>query len=191
MTSSSEVSSGSARAIKRQVEKLLDEVREEAEDLSYLIDKIDTNVSFIAAQVAESIEQWKQGVAFKGMSLQDLNYHFRLQTCAVESGWDLWHFCPDWLRKTRKRVRVLLGFLGAEMNGDEDNDFAGAIAQLEQHQRDKGLQINMEVVECLNMIRDVVEITATMEKRLEDLRRVCEKRSKQIIAPIWEPRGVI
>jgi len=189
MASSNDVSTGSARAIKRQVEKLLEEVREEADELSYLIDKIDTNVSFIASQVADAIEKWKQGVAYKGMSLQELNYHFRLQTCAVESGWDLWHFCPDWLRKTRKRVRVLLGFLGAEVG--EDGDFLKAISDLEQGQRVKGLQINIEVVECLNMLRDVVQITADMEIRLEDLRKVCEKRSNQIIAPVWEPRGVI
>ena len=89
----------------------------------------------------------------------------------------------------RKRVRVLLGFLGAEVG--EDGDFLKAISDLEQGQRVKGLQINIEVVECLNMLRDVVQITADMEIRLEDLRKVCEKRSNQIIAPVWEPRGVI
>lgn len=189
MSSSSEVSTGSAQAIRRQVERLLDEVREEAQELSYLIDKIDTNVSFIASQVEDAIDKWKKGLDYHGMSLQELNYHFRLQTCAVESGWDLWHYCPEWLRKTRKRVRVLLGFLGAELSDNED--VLEAIKRLEKGQRSAGLQLNIEVVECLMMLREVIEISADMELRLEDLRKVSEKRSNQIIAPVWEPRGVI
>ena len=67
--------------------------------------------------------------------------------------------------------------------------FRSAIERAEQHEREKYLEMNVDVIFALNDVRVVLGKLIGMESILKELEIVCRKRSEQIIAPSWEAKG--
>jgi len=172
-----EVTVGSIQAVKRQVEKQHGEARDRAEELEQHIDEMDTNLSFAAVQVDGTIEEWQQGLSANVVSLNELNQSFEAKYDTVDGAWELWRTCRDWVILTRKRVRVLLGFLGAEADGD--HDLFRVILELKKRQQARDFQMDMEISECLHLLREMAQFAQDIESRMESLQRACEKRSRQ------------
>jgi len=179
--SKGEVTSGSLRAIKRQVERQHAEAGNRAAELEQLIDAADTNLSFVTVEVSGASGEWLQRPVGDVMSLDDLNQRYQVKNNAADSGQELLCLCRDWIRKTRKRVWVLLGFLGAREEGDQH--LFRVIKDLRKRQLAGNSNMSMEVMECLHMLRDMVQFTVDTENRMKVLQRTCERPSREVKVP--------
>ena len=65
-----------------------------------------------------------------------------------------------------------------------------AIERAEQTEREKYLEMDVDVIFTLRDIREIVEKLFGMETLIKELEEVCRKRSNQIIAPSWEAKGL-
>jgi hypothetical protein len=77
--------------------------------------------------------------------------------------------------------------LGAEVDSSES--IQAAIERVEKTEREKYLEMDVDVIFTLRDIRAILEKLIDMETVLRELEAVCRKRSEQIIAPPWEARG--
>lgn len=179
--SKSEITIGSLRAIMRQVEKHHAEAQGRADELEQLIDGVDAELSFVAIEVNDALREWQEGLAKNTVPLEDLNAQFHKKNTAVEDGWALWQSCDDWVHKTRKRVSLLLGFLGGEVR--EEHHLLKAINDLKKRQKAEDMDLFMNVVECLHLLREMVTFTLDIETRMTSLKQVCEKRAEEVKAP--------
>ena len=175
---------------KKKVSQLLEQVEREAEDLDYVINKLQTGVDFLPIQVQDTINKWKRGEVYRRNTLGDLKLKFRYQAYSIDDGLELLYMYGDWILKQRQLLYKCINLLGTKTDETED-DLLEAVARAEETQWARSLEIDMDILESLKMIRDIHQIMANMELRLRDLERVCKKRSDQIIAPQWEPKGTL
>ena len=61
--------------------------------------------------------------------------------------------------------------------------------EVQQNEREKYLEMDVDVIFTLHDIRDTLDKLFSMETLLKELEVVCRKRSAQIIAPVWEAKG--
>jgi hypothetical protein len=176
--------------VKKQALQLGRDVDKEHDELDYIVNKISTTVDFIALRAQETIDDWKAGKAFRRSSLEDLKFKFRLDTFSVQDGWGLCYMYPEWIKRQRQKIVVLLSFLGTESAPDE-GEINLAIDRAQRQEWANGLDMDMDVMLCLKEMRKVMAVTKTMERRLKELEAACRKRSDQILCPEWEPRGLL
>lgn len=162
-------------------------IEQEAKDLDYVINKIQTGVDFLPIEVAETIRQWKEGQAYQRSTFDDLKRKFRYKAYSVEDGWELLHMYHEWILQQRQTMRTFIDQLGTKPN--ELEDLIPAIRRAEENEWDKESEMDMEVILSLREIEDMFHITVKMEQRLPELETACRKRADQIIAPDWEPKG--
>jgi hypothetical protein len=172
--------------LKKQVQLMSQEAEREYEDLEYIVHRITTSLDFIATCAQETIDKWKTGEVLKHNSLEDLKFKFRLDSFSVDDGWRLYFTYPDWIRRQREKILVLIGFMGTEPRESEDID--ATITRAEQAEWAKGFAMDMDVIWALKDMRRVLQITHAMEPKLRDLEVACKNRSTQILMPGWEPR---
>jgi DNA replication initiation complex subunit (GINS family) len=72
---------------------------------------------------------------------------------------------------------------------DNLESIQAAIEQAEHKEREKYLEMDVDVIFTLRDIRAILEKLIGMETILQDLEAVCRKRSEQIISPPWEAKG--
>ena len=82
---------------------------------------------------------------------------------------------------------MFIRLLGATV--DKGDSMLAAIEDLERGEREKYLEMDVDVIFTLRDIRDILEKLINVENILRDLENVCRKRSEQIIAPVWEAKG--
>lgn len=164
-------------------------VEREAEDLDYIINKIETGVDFVASQVKETIRQWKAGEVFQRETLDDLKLKFRLDTFSVDDGWGVFYMYPVRIRDQRNRLLGLVERLGTIAGPLET--VPEAIERAERAEWARDLDMDMGVIFALQEIKRIHQVTELMQHRLGVLETACRKRSSQITAPDWEPRGLL
>lgn len=174
----------------KKVKQALEQVEREADDLDYVINKLQTGVDFLPIQVKDTINKWKRGEVYRRNTLGDLKLKFRYEAYSIDDGMELLYMYGDWIVKQRQQLYQFLTTLGTPADEAEDN-LLEVIAQAEEAQWGRSLEIDMDILESLKTIRDIHQIMATMELRLRDLDAVCKRRSDQIIAPAWEPKGTL
>lgn len=175
---------------KKKITQTLEQVERETEDLDYVINKLQTGVDFLPIQVQDTITKWKRGEIYRRSTLGDLKLKFRYQAYSIDDGLELLYMYGDWIIKQRQLLYKHLAALGCKADEAEE-DLPDAVARAEEAQWGRSLEIDMDVLESLKMVRDIYQILANMELRLRDLETVCKKRSDQIIAPQWEPKGTL
>jgi hypothetical protein len=72
---------------------------------------------------------------------------------------------------------------------DQTESIQAAIEQVERGEREKHLEMDVDVIFTLHDIRAMLEKLIGMESTLKELDAVCHKRAEQVIAPSWEARG--
>lgn len=164
-------------------------VEKESEDLDYIINKIDTGVDFVASQVQETIRQWKEGQVYQNSSLDDLKRKFRLDTFSIDDGWGVYYLYPNQIRNQRDKMLKFIKALGTEALKHET--VPEVIERADQREWAKDLEMDMGVIFALQEIRRAYDITLHMESRLKILESACRRRSEQITAPSWEPKGIL
>lgn len=175
--------------VKQQVFSLSAKAEQEYQELEYIVNKILTSVDFIASQAQDTITKWKSGEVYRRSSLDDLKFKFRLDTFSVEDGWGLFYLYPDWIKQQRQKLHVLVGFIHSE--AEEIEDLITAIGMAEQAEWAKGVEMDMDVIFTLREMKKIFHITEAMEPKLKQLEVACKKRSTQIMAPAWEPKGLL
>lgn len=173
--------------IKERILSAEKNVEQEAKDLDYVINKIQTGVDFVPIEVAETIRQWKEGQAYQRSTFEDLKRKFRYKAYSVEDGWELLHMYHEWIQRQRQILRTFVDQLGTK--SDEPEDLISAIRRAEKSEWEKDSEMDMEIILSLREIEDMFHVTGKMEQRLQDLEVACRKRANQIIAPDWEPKG--
>jgi len=175
-------------AVQEQVVALVKRMEQEAEDLDYVINRIQTGVDFVPIEVQETIRQWKDGKAYKNDTFEDLKRKFRHKAYSIDDGWELYYMYSDWVVKQRQKLLVFVRLLvGVEPKPSEH--FLATIKRAEQTEWDKESEMDMDVVFMLKDIRDIYLLSLQIEKRMKDLEVVCRQRSDMIISPTWEPKG--
>ena len=175
---------------KKKITQMLEQVERESEDLDYVINKLQTGVDFLPIQVQDTINKWKRGEVYRRQTLGDLKLKFRYQAYSIDDGLELLYMYGDWIIKQRQLLFKFINQFGTKADEAED-DLLEVVTRAEEAQWARSLEIDMDVLESLKMIRDIHQTMTTMEMRLRDLERVCKKRSDQIIAPQWEPKGTL
>lgn len=179
---------GNIEALQEQVVATVKRLQREAEDLDYVINRIQTGVDFVPIEVRETIQQWKDGKAYRDDNFEDLKRKFRHKAYSIEDGWELYYMYADWIIKQRNKLLIFIKLLvGVEATQGEP--FLAVVKRAEQVEWDRESEMDMDVVLMLKDIRDIYQLTREIERRLQDLEVVCRKRSKLVIAPEWEPRG--
>ncbi len=175
--------------IKRQVFAMLEQIKKELEDLDFILNKIQTGVDFLPIQVQDTISKWKRGEIHRRSTLDDLKLKFRFMAYSVEDGWELYHLYSDWIIKQRERLLVFINLLGTEPKQGEA--IISLIERAEKAEWEKHLDMDMDVIFTLKKMRDILQSTHYMETCLEKLEALCRKRADQIIAPSWDPKGIL
>ncbi len=165
------------------------EVEKESEDLDYIINKIETSVDFVASQVRETIHQWKDLKVYHRNSLEDLKRKFRLDTFSIEDGWGIYYLYPARIRDMRSKLLRFIGRMGTDPRPFEP--VLSAMERAEQGEWSRDLDMDMGVIFALQEIKRIHAVTDYMERRLNSLEHACKRRSEQITAPEWEPRGLL
>jgi uncharacterized protein YaiL (DUF2058 family) len=93
----------------------------------------------------------------------------------------------NWLAQQRQKLRLFIRLLGTE--ADKSESIQAAIERAERLERDKHLEMDVDVIFTLHDIRAILEKLIGMETILKQLEEVCRKRAEQIIAPSWEAKG--
>ena len=91
--------------------------------------------------------------------------------------------------KQREKLFDYVTSLGAK--ADKTENILAVIERAEKFEWGKNLDMDMDVIFLLKEIKKMHQIMLTMENRLALLESACKKRSDQVIAPSWEPRGIL
>lgn len=91
------------------------------------------------------------------------------------------------MAQQRQKLRLFIRLLGTEP--DPTESIQASIERAEHRERQKYLEMDVEVIFALRDIRSILEKLIEMETILKQLEEVCRKRSEQIIAPSWESKG--
>jgi hypothetical protein len=92
-----------------------------------------------------------------------------------------------WVVQQWQKLRLFIRLLGTEVELSES--IQAAIERAERNEREKYLEMDMDVLLTLRDIRDILDKLIGMETILKELEVVCQRRSEQIIAPKWEAKG--
>ena len=92
-----------------------------------------------------------------------------------------------WLAQQQQKLRVFVRLMGTAVEKGET--IQAAIERAEKNERDKYLEMDVDVIFTLRDIRGILEKLISMENILKELEEVCRRRSEQIIAPSWEAKG--
>lgn len=96
---------------------------------------------------------------------------------------------PDWINKGRRDVLKFVERMG--MRGNAGETLSGLIERAEREQWAKDLDVDMDKVFMCQEMKKIMLQLASMEQRLENLQKACDKRSGQVIAPSWEPTNAV
>ncbi len=174
-------------AIHQQVRLTAERVEQEAQELEFIKNRIQAGVDFLPIEVGLTIEQWKAGKIYRHRTFEDLKLKFRYQAYSIEDGYELLYRYQEWMAQHRQRLWVFIRLLGGK--ADKTESIQAAIEQIECGEREKYLEMDVDVIFTLNDIRAILEKLIGMEAILKELETVCRKRSEQVIAPSWEARG--
>lgn len=174
---------------KQKIVAAVQAIEKEKEDLEYVITRLETGIDFVSMEVKETIDRWKKGQIHRRSTLEDLKRKFRLKTYSIDDGWELFFIYPDWLIKQREKLFEYVESLGAAV--DRTENILAVIERAEKLEWKKNLDLDMDVIFLLKEVRKMHQIMLTMENRLAALEVACKKRSDQVIAPSWEPRGIL
>lgn len=174
-------------AIHQQVRSTAEVIEKEAGELEFIKNRIEAGVDLLPLEFQQTVDQWKEGRILRHSSFDDLKLKFRYKAYSIEDGYELLYLYNQWLAQQRQKVRVFIRLLGATV--DKGDSMLAAIEDLERGEREKYLEMDVDVIFTLRDIRDVLEKLISVENILRDLESVCRKRSEQIIAPAWEAKG--
>ncbi|MDG4553664.1 MAG: hypothetical protein P9E24_05385 [Candidatus Competibacter sp.] len=176
-----------AEAIRQQVRTTAEKVEREAQELEFIKNRIQAGVDFLPIEFKQTIDDWKEGRVFRHNTFDDLKLKFRYKAYSVEDGYELLYQYNEWMAQQREKLRVFIRLLGTEVNKGES--IQGAIEQAERSERQKYLEMDVDVIFTLREIRTILDRLIGMETILKELEMVCRKRSEQIITPSWEAKG--
>ena len=174
-------------AIHQQVRAHAESVAKEVQELEYIKNRIQAGVDFLPIEFKQTIDDWKEGRVLRHSTFDDLKLKFRYKAYSVEDGYELLYMYNQWITQQRQKLRVFIRLLGTEVETSES--IQAAIEQAERTEREKYLEMDVDVIFTLRDIRDILDKLIGMETILKELEQVCRKRSEQIIAPSWEARG--
>ncbi len=174
-------------ALHQQVRSAAELVEKEVHDLEFIKNRIEADVDFLPIEFRQTIEDWKAGKIFRRSTFDDLKLKFRYKAYSIEDGYEMLYLYNEWLSQQRQKLRVFIRLLGAEVDSSES--IQAAIERVEKTEREKYLEMDVDVIFTLRDIRAILEKLIGMETVLRELEAVCRKRSEQIIAPPWEARG--
>lgn len=174
-------------ALREQVRILDAQVEKEGHDLEFIKNRIEADVDFLPIQFRQTIEDWKAGKILRRSTFDDIKSKFRYKAYSIEDGYEMLCLYGEWLGTQRQKLQDFIRRLGTEMEPLET--IQAALERTEQAEREKYLEMDVDVIFAINEIRTILEKIIHMETVLKDLEAVCQKRSEQIIAPPWEARG--
>jgi hypothetical protein len=174
-------------AIHQQVRLHLEAVAKEIQELEYIKNRIAAGVDFLPIEFRQTIDEWKQGRVFRHSSFDDLKIKFRYKAYSIEDGYELLYMYNHWIAQQRQKLRVFIRLLGTAVESAES--IQAAIERAERNEREKYLEMDVDVIFTLRDIREVLDKLIAMETILKELEAVCRRRSEQIIAPVWEAKG--
>ena len=174
-------------AIRQQVRTTAEKVEKEAQELEFIKNRIEAGVDFLPIEFKQTIDDWKAGRVFRTSTFDDLKLKFRYKAYSVEDGYELLYQYNEWMAQQREKLRVFIRLLGTEVNKGES--IQAAIEQAERSERQKYLEMDVDVIFTLREVRTILDRLIGMETILKDLEMVCRKRSEQIITPSWEAKG--
>jgi hypothetical protein len=175
-------------AIHQQVRSTAELVAKEIQELDYVKNRIQAGVDFLPVEFQHTIDDWKAGKVLRRSTLDDIKLKFRYKAYSIEDGYELLYLYNEWLSQQRQKLRVFMRLLGTEV--EKSDSIQAAIEQAERMEREKYLEMDVDVIFTLRDIRDIVEKLFGMETLIKELEEVCRKRSEQIIAPSWEAKGL-
>ena len=174
-------------AIHQQVRLNAEAVAKEIQELEYIKNRIEAGVDFLPIEFRQTVDDWKEGRVLRHSSFGDLKLKFRYKAYSVEDGYELLYMYKRWITQQWQKLRVFIRLLGTEVESSES--IQAAIERAERNEREKYLEMDVDVIFALHEIRDILDKLIGMETLLKELEAVCRKRSEQIIAPEWEAKG--
>ncbi|MDZ7622613.1 MAG: hypothetical protein U5O69_09910 [Candidatus Competibacteraceae bacterium] len=174
-------------AIHQQVRLTAEKVEKEAQELEFIKNRIQAGVDFLPIEVGLTIAQWKEGRIYRHRTFDDLKLKFRFQAYSIEDGYELLYRYQEWMAQQRQKLWVFIRLLGGK--ADQTESIQAAIEQVERGEREKHLEMDVDVIFTLNDIRAMLEKLIGMESILKELDAVCHKRAEQVISPSWEAKG--
>lgn len=174
-------------AIHQQVRSTAEVIEKETGELEFIKNRIEAGVDLLPIEFQHTVDGWKEGRILRNSSFDDLKLKFRYKAYSIEEGYELFHLYHQWLAQQRQKLRVFIHLLGAKV--DKGDSILAAIEELERIEREKYMEMDVDVIFTLRDIRDILEKLIGVETLLQDLEIVCRKRSEQIIAPAWEAKG--
>jgi hypothetical protein len=174
-------------AIHQQVRSTAEMIEKETGELEFIKNRIEAGVDILPIEFRQTVDDWKEGRILRHSSFDDLKLKFRYKAYSIEEGYELFHLYNQWLAQQRQKTRVFIRLLGATV--DKGESMLAAIEDLERNEREKYLEMDVDVIFTLRDIRDILEKLINVENILRELENVCRKRSEQIIAPVWEAKG--
>jgi len=174
-------------AVHQQVRITAEQVEKEVQDLEFIKNRIEADVDFLPIEFQQTIDDWKAGKVLRRRTFDDLKLKFRYKAYSIEDGYEMLYLYNEWLSQQRQKLRLFIRLLGTEVEKSES--IQAAIEQAEHAEREKYLEMDVDVIFTLRDIRAILEKLIGMETILQDLEAVCRKRSEQIIAPSWEAKG--
>ena len=174
-------------AVHQQVRSSAEAVAKEVQELEYIKNRIEAGVDFLPIEFRQTVDEWKEGRVLRHSSFEDLKLKFRYKAYSVEDGYELLYMYRRWMTQQWQKLRVFIRLLGTEVESSES--IQAAIERAERNEREKYLEMDVDVIFALRDIRDILDKLIGMETILKELEAVCRKRSEQIIAPAWEAKG--
>ena len=174
-------------ALREQVRILDAQVEKEGHDLEFIKNRIEADVDFLPIQFRQTIEDWKAGKILRRSTFDDIKSKFRYKAYSIEDGYEMLCLYGEWLGTQRQKLQDFIRRLGTDIEPLET--IQAALERTEQAEREKYLEMDVDVIFAISEIRTIFEKIIHMETLLKDLESVCQKRSEQIIAPPWEARG--
>lgn len=174
-------------AIHQQVRSNAQTVTKEIQELEYIKNRIEAGVDFLPIEFRQTVDEWKEGKVLRHSSFDDLKLKFRFKAYSIEDGYELLYMYNQWIVQQRQKLKVFIRLLGTEVEPSES--IQAVIERAEQKEREKYLEMDVDVIFTLRDIRDILDKLFGMETLLKELEVVCRKRSEQIIAPVWEAKG--
>lgn len=174
-------------AISQQVMLTAEKVAKEVADLDFIKNRISAGVDFLPIEFKLTIDEWKRGAILRNSTFYDLKLKFRYKAYSIEDGYELLSLYNDWLAQQRQKLRVFIRLLGTDP--DPMESIQSALERAEIREREKYLEMDVDVIFTLREIWSILEKLISMESILKELEAVCRKRSEQIITPPWEAKG--
>jgi hypothetical protein len=174
-------------AIHQQARLHAEAVAKEIQELEYIKNRIEAGVDFLPIEFRQTVDDWKEGRVLRHSSFDDLKLKFRYKAYSIEDGYELLYMYKHWIIQQRQKLRVFIRLLGVEVESSES--IRAAIERAERNEREKYLEMDVDVIFTLHDIRDTLDHLIDVDTLLKELEAVCRKRSEQIIAPEWEAKG--